>query len=57
VNVGIINHDKYHVIPRNEGDMAGDSQVLLGRKFKKSNNIDKIFVYLGEFDEYAAPEL
>jgi diphthamide biosynthesis enzyme Dph1/Dph2-like protein len=37
--------------------MAGDSQVLLGRKFKKSNNKDKIFVYLGEFDEYAAPEL
>ncbi len=52
VNLGYIDTQKYTILlKQNERDFA-DYEKILGRYFKKSDKA-KIFIYVGEYDEYA----
>lgn len=56
VNFGYIDTHKYTIIPQQkEMDFNDEYEKILGRYFKKSEN-KKVFVYVGDFDEYADEE-
>ena len=52
VNFGYIDAQKYTILPKQKEIDFTDYEKILGRYFKKSDKA-KIFVYVGEYDEYA----
>ena len=52
VNFGYIDAEKYTIIPKQQDRDYNDSVQILGRKFSKSESPNKVFVYVGEYDEY-----
>ena len=51
-SLGVIQSHKYTIIPELEEE-SKDGEVLLGRSFEKREGKQKMFVYVGDYDEYA----